>query len=33
MGDKEKKGKDGNTEIWMFRERKELFRWNKKHLS
>ena len=28
-----KRGKDGNTEIWISRERKELFRWNKKHFS
>ena len=24
---------DGNTKIWISRERKELFRWNKKHFS
>ena len=33
IADKEKKGEDGNTKIWISWERKELFRWNKKHLS
>ena len=33
MADKEKKGEDGNTNIWICRERKELFRWNKKQFS
>ena len=28
-----KKGEDGNTKIWVSRERKELFRWNKKRFS
>ena len=28
-----KKGEDGNTKIWISQERKEFFRWNKKHLS
>ena len=31
MADREKEGKDGNTKIWICQERKELFRWNKKH--
>ena len=31
MTDKEKKGEDENTKTWISRERKELFRWNKKH--
>ena len=26
-------GEDGNTKIWISGERKEPFRWNKKHLS
>ena len=26
-------GEDENTQIWISRERKELFRWNKKHFS
>ena len=26
-----KREEDGNTKIWISRERKELFRWNKKH--
>ena len=30
MADKEKKREDGNTKTWLSRERKELFRWNKK---
>ena len=29
----EKRGEDENTKIWISRERKELFRWNKKYLS
>ena len=29
----EKRGKDGNTKIWISREPKELFRWNEKHFS
>ena len=33
MADREKKGEDENTKIWISRERKELFRWNKKHFS
>ena len=28
-----KRGEGKNTEIWVSREQKELFRWNKKHLS
>ena len=28
-----KRGKDRNTKIWISRERKKLFRWNKKHFS
>ena len=28
-----KRGEDGNTKMWISRERKELFRWNKKHFS
>ena len=27
------KGEGGNTKIWISRERKEIFRWNKKHFS
>ena len=27
------RGEDENTKIWISRERKELFRWNKKHFS
>ena len=27
-----KRGKDKNTKTWISRERKDLFRWNKKHL-
>ena len=33
MADREQKGKEGNTKIWISRERKEFFRWNKKHSS
>ena len=33
MADRDKKREDGNTKIWISRERKELFRWNKKHFS
>ena len=33
MADRGKKREDENTKIWIPRERKELFRWNKKHLS
>ena len=29
----EKRREDENTKIWISRERKELFRWNKKHFS
>ena len=29
----ETRGEDGNTEIWISQEQKELFGWNKKHLS
>ena len=28
-----KRGEDKNTQIWISQERKELFRWNKKHFS
>ena len=28
-----KRGEEGNTKIWISRERKELSRWNKKHFS
>ena len=28
-----KRGEDGNTKIWISREQKELFRWNKKLFS
>ena len=28
-----KRGEDENTKTWISRERKELFRWNKKHFS
>ena len=28
-----KRGEDGNTKIWISRERKKLFRWSKKHFS
>ena len=31
MTEREKKGEDGNTKIWTSWQRKELFRWNKKH--
>ena len=31
MADREKRGEDGNTKIWVSRDRKELFRWNKKY--
>ena len=33
MANKEKGREDGNTKIWISRERKELFRWNKNHFS
>ena len=33
MADTEKRGEDGKTKIWISWERKELFRWNKKHFS
>ena len=33
MGEKGEKEKDGNTNIRISWERKEFFRWNKKHLS
>ena len=29
----DKRGKDENTKVWISWERKELFRWNKKHFS
>ena len=28
-----KRGEDRNTKMWLSQERKELFRWNKKHFS
>ena len=31
MDDRGKRGEDGNTKIWISREWKELFSWNKKH--
>ena len=31
MTDREKRGEDKYTKIWISWERKELFRWNKKH--
>ena len=33
MADREKRGEDGNTKIWISWERKKLFKWTKKHLS
>ena len=33
MADREKRGEDENRKIWISQERKELFRWNKKHFS
>ena len=33
MADREKRGEDGDTTIWISWKRKELFRWNKKHFS
>ena len=33
MADREKGKEYRNTNIWISRERKELFRWNKKHFS
>ena len=33
MADWEKKREDKNTKIWISQEGKELFRWNKKHIS
>ena len=33
MADRKKKGEDGNTKVWISRERKELFTWNKKQFS
>ena len=30
MADRENSEEDKNTKIWISRERKELFRWNKK---
>ena len=33
MADKEKREEDENTKIWISRERKELFRWIKKHFT
>ena len=31
MADRKKRGEDENTQISISRQRKELFRWNKKH--
>ena len=31
MANREKKGEDENTKIWISQEWKELYRWNKKH--
>ena len=31
MANRRKREEDRNTKIWISRERKELFRWNKKH--
>ena len=28
-----KRGEDGNTKLLIYREQKELFRWNKKNIS
>ena len=33
MADREKRGEDEYTKTRISRERKELFRWNKKHFS
>ena len=33
MADRRKRGEDKNTKTWISRERKEPFRWNKKHFS
>ena len=33
MADREKRGEDEKTRIWISLEQKELFRWNKKHCS
>ena len=33
MTDREKREEDGNTKVWITRERTELFRWNKKPFS
>ena len=33
MADREKRGEDENSTTWISWERKELFRWNKKHFS
>ena len=32
MAEREIKGKDENTKIWIFWEQKEVFKWNKKTL-
>ena len=31
MADREKRGGDINTKVWISWERKEIFRWNKKY--
>ena len=33
MADRGGRAEDENTKIWISQERKELFRWNKKHFS
>ena len=33
MADREKKRGEENAKLWISGERKELFRWNKKHFS
>ena len=33
MADREERVEDENTKIWISQERKEVFRWNKKHFS
>ena len=33
MADREKRGENRNTKVWISREWKELFTWNKKHFS
>ena len=33
MLDRGKREEEGNVKVWLSKERKELFRWNKKHFS